>query len=694
MDVRIIIIALQIVMVLLSLYMIRVTRYRLIWILAAFAAASKSAGDCVLLINGEYLIPDSIINYIVRVLPVLSSVLILAAYFIFYRMYKSRTKLESTLRQEEKRAKKIFDLADVLVVSYDAEGIVTEINNRGCEILGYSKGELVGKNWFDTVQFPENRAPVKSKYARIIKKEIPHDEYYEEIILTKSGKRINITWHSTMAHDNNGRLTGALCSGMDITHTKQIEEHLLTLSTAVEQSPSVVIITDLEGNIEYGNPKFTEITGYEKDEVIGSNPRILKSGHFQDNIYKEMWETISKGGEWRGEFHNRKKNGDLYWEAASISSIKDADDKIKHYLAVKEDITESKNIEAALKKSEQRLMDVQRISHIGSWEWDAISGKSIWSDENYRILGMEPGEIEPSRDIFRSFMHPDDRERVINFGLEAQKNHAVYNQVFRIMLRDGSVKYVSDWASNYYDLEGRHINSTGIMQDITGQKRIEDALMKSEEKLKISLEEKNALFRELYHRTKNNMQVVSAMLNLSASKLGDDRVSEVFSDLDNRIQSMSLVHEKLYQSQNLSSINLKEYITDLCSSLVASYHKMDCEVSFKFDLEDISVLIDAAVPLGLIINELVSNSFKHAFPGRDKGAISIKLKSYEDSIIKIEIADNGIGAESSMDKLETIGLQTVFAIGKDQLHGNIELDTSSGFRFSLEFRNDAFKTRV
>ena len=168
MDVQIIIIALQIVMFLLAFYMIRITGYRLIWILAAFAAASKSVGDYVLLINGGYLPSGSIINSIVRVSPVLSSVLILVAYFIFYRMYKSRTKLESTLREEEKKAKKIFDLADVLVVSYDSEGIVTEINNRGCEILGYSKGSLVGKNWFDTVLLPENRALIKSKYARII----------------------------------------------------------------------------------------------------------------------------------------------------------------------------------------------------------------------------------------------------------------------------------------------------------------------------------------------------------------------------------------------------------------------------------------------------------------------------------------------------------------------------------------------
>ena len=444
------IIILQLILIIVSIHMIRVTTYRLIWVITATASGIIVLRAILLFLNKGNIPTDTVIGNIITISPVLVSLLLLAAFFVFYRMYKSRTKLELSLRKDEQK----------------------------------------------------------------------------------------------------------------------IKSSLLTLSAAVEQSPSITVITDLEGNIEYVNPKFTEQTGYEKDEVLGKNPRILKSGHFKDSIYKEMWETISRGGEWRGEFRNKKKNGELYWEAASISSIKDADGKIKHYLAVKEDITEHKRIEGSLKESER--------------------------------------------------------------------------------------------------------------------------------KLKSSLEEKEALLRELYHRTKNNMQVISAMLNLSASKLENEGVTEIFTDLDNRIQSMSLVHEKLYQSQNLSNINLKEYITDLCSSLLASYHRTECKVSFNFNLEDISVLIDAAVPLGLIITELVSNSFKHAFPGRYKGEISIKLKAFENSTLKIEIADNGIGSCSdfSIEKLETIGLQTVFAIGKDQLHGDIKLDTSSGFMFSLKFRNDAFKTRI
>ncbi len=123
----------------------------------------------------------------------------------------------------------------------------------------------------------------------------------------------------------------------------------------MEQSPSIVIITDTAGNIEYVNPKFTQITGYTLEEVIGNNPRFLKSGETSREEYKRLWETITSGCEWRGVFHNKKKNGELYWESAFISPVKDPDGAITHFLAVTEDITERKRTEEALRKAREEL---------------------------------------------------------------------------------------------------------------------------------------------------------------------------------------------------------------------------------------------------------------------------------------------------------------------------------------------------
>lgn len=145
-------------------------------------------------------------------------------------------------------------------------------------------------------------------------------------------------------------------SPQDISAARHVEspvERLRQLSRAVEQSPATVVITDTAGNIEYVNSKFTQVTGYTFDEAIGKNPRLLKSGEMPLEEYKHLWDTIGSGGEWHGEFHNRKKNGELFWESAVISPIKDGHGKITHYLAVKEDITERKRVQAALRESEQ-----------------------------------------------------------------------------------------------------------------------------------------------------------------------------------------------------------------------------------------------------------------------------------------------------------------------------------------------------
>jgi PAS domain S-box-containing protein len=141
---------------------------------------------------------------------------------------------------------------------------------------------------------------------------------------------------------------------------ERAETKLLQLSRAVEQSPSSVVITDARGRIEYVNPKFTRLTGYTLEEVLGKNPRILKSGDMALEGYKAMWKTITTGGEWRGELHNRKKNGDYYWEFASISPILDEHGVTTHFVAVKEDITERKEAEAELKETHRKLVEASR----------------------------------------------------------------------------------------------------------------------------------------------------------------------------------------------------------------------------------------------------------------------------------------------------------------------------------------------
>jgi two-component sensor histidine kinase/ABC-type uncharacterized transport system substrate-binding protein len=220
---------------------------------------------------------------------------------------------------------------------------------------------------------------------------------------------------------------------------------------------------------------------------------------------------------------------------------------------------------------------------------------------------------------------------------------------------------------------------------------------KSEEKVRKSLAEKEALLRELYHRTKNNMQVISSMLSMQLSYTPDEKIAGVFTAIRNRIQSMSLVQQKLYLSKDLSSIDLKEYIIDLSKLLADSYKIADDRIGLDMtELESIFVLIDNAIPCGMVINELISNAMKHAFPGERNGKIKITLKRDADGFIEMTVSDDGIGVgdDFSFGNDSKLGLKTMIFIVEKQLNGKMTISRDRGLKFSIMFKDDLYERRV
>jgi two-component sensor histidine kinase/sensor domain CHASE-containing protein len=198
---------------------------------------------------------------------------------------------------------------------------------------------------------------------------------------------------------------------------------------------------------------------------------------------------------------------------------------------------------------------------------------------------------------------------------------------------------------------------------------------------------KQLLLKEIYHRVKNNLQIVISLLNLQSQKTKDKNVIEIFKDSQNRIRSMALIHERLYKSKNLGGINLKEYIQDLSSNLLRSYGVNLGSVNLKLDIDDIILNLDTATPCGLIVTELVSNSLKHAFPKGQKGELLIRFISDNNDTFILIVRDNGIGFPENIDfrKTNTLGMQLVTSL-VNQLKGTIELDRSNGTEFKITFK--------
>jgi diguanylate cyclase (GGDEF)-like protein/PAS domain S-box-containing protein len=312
----------------------------------------------------------------------------------------------------------------------------------------------------------------------------------------------------TMAHWNRwtALVTGLLLTGLwigylrhglnrlllavkeHITERKRNEDVLQQLSMAVEQSPVSVMITDPQGNISYVNRKFTECSGYGPEELAGRNPRILNSGRNSPDLYRSLWSTITQGHEWRGEFCNKKKNGDVYWEAATISPITNPRGVITHFLAVKEDITERKRVEEELYRSHQMLQTIL----------DTIPQRVFWKDRNCiylgcnRILATDAGLNHPAEIIGKS-----------DFDLAWRETAEVYRSDDKLVMAQGSVKLgyeeIQDRPDGHrvwlrtsklplWDREGKVIGVLGTYEDITESKQGEQALRISEKRYRLLFE--------------------------------------------------------------------------------------------------------------------------------------------------------------------------------------------------------------
>lgn len=247
-------------------------------------------------------------------------------------------------------------------LSLTPEGMVLFCNNYLLNLLGKRRDEVIGKNWFRHFTPEVDNRSIDYR-DRLFSTDQTRN--LESEIIDHDGKLRLMEWTTSITLDEREIVESITLIGEDITEQNETREALAKLARAAEQSPAVIMITNTQGAIEYVNPKFTALTGYSFDEVKGKNPRILKSGETSHEEYRKLWRTISSGEEWRGELHNRKKNGELYWESVLISAIRNDEGKITHFLSVKEDITTRKQLEADIEQHQHDLDRARTLAVVG-----------------------------------------------------------------------------------------------------------------------------------------------------------------------------------------------------------------------------------------------------------------------------------------------------------------------------------------
>ncbi len=467
------------------------------------------------------------------------------------------------------------------------------------------------------------------------------------------------------------------------TRSVSSDSYPIDFKMLTENVTDVMFIQDMNLNIVYASPSAEKMFGYGASEW----PNLRVQDLMTRESYKKGLRIFSKYVKQAVEnedldiplmeYQYIRRDGSRFWGELKVDFLRDDEGHPIAIEGVLRDIHHRKEAEKAWTKS-------RKIFHLFSDQ--GMLGILVIQDDRVkfanralsRITGFSQEELQAwdLKNIAEA-IHPQDRDFVMNqaqLKQQGEERETKKHYSFRIFSKSGKEKWLEVW-SNTIDYENKPANFA-VLLDITDR-------IHAEQKLRTSLQEKQVMIREIHHRVKNNLQVISSLLRLQAEKLDDEKSRLVFDECRHRILSISLVHDKLYQTRDFARINLAHYIRSLTSHLAHSYYYGKHNVQIITNLDEFVVDINRAIPYGLIINELVSNSLRHAFPHQKKGKVKVDMtKKREKHIIRVK--DDGIGFPKEVDLFNpnTLGLQLINDLAK-QIEGCIELRRDEGTEISV-----------
>lgn len=553
----------------------------------------------------------------------------------------------------------IVEFTDDAIIGKTLDGVIVSWNQGAERIYGYAAAEVLGRN-ISVLVPPDRQDEFTGILAGLRQDQRVHN--YETVRIRKDGRLIDVSLTISPIRDAEGNIAGISTIARDITTSKQAEMQLRKLSMAVEQSPASVVITDTQGVIEYVNPKFTQLTGYQAEEAMGQNPRILKSGDKSPEEYRDLWETITSGREWRGVFHNRKKNGDLYWESASISPIKDGQGRITHFIAVKEDIT-------AMRESQEKLATLSLVAsktdnaviitdQLGFIEWvnDGFTRLTGYTFEE--TVGKKPGAVLQGPE--------SDRATIQRISAQLQSRQALTAEIINYH-KTGRPYWIAMDITPIFDDRGELTRFISIERDITQRKETEEALHQAKLAADAANRAKSEFLASMSHEIRTPMNAIIGMADLlSETPLTQEQQQyvEVFRSAGETL--LSLINDILDLSKveagqiTLESIDLDlaEIVEKVCEVMAFKAHQKGLELACRIMPAVPTHLRGDPVRLRQILTNLVGNAIKFTEAG--EVVVEAKLASATQCPkdpaapcnITFSIKDTGIGI--SPEKLEVI----------------------------------------
>ena len=587
---------------------------------------------------------------------------------------KEIKKIQKKLSQSEMKYQKLFEGSHDATFIMNIEGGHIEANKKASELLGYTLEEF-RKLSFREIVVPSAVPDSEQKLEMMLRGEnIP---IYEKDFRTKDGRIVPVEVSVSSIQDESGNVAYIQSIVRDITERKKAEQALRESEekyrNLVEQANDGIAIIR-EGLLKYVNPWWVETTGYTAEELINTP---VTDYVFSEKLFDVLDHT------YMGRDITPLYKGVLTCKKRRILQI-EFNAGITTYqgdpatLMIMRDVTERKKAEEALLKSEKQYRDLFENAPIGIYRTTPDGRMLVANPALIHMLGYSSFEELAQRNLDeeaskRGYPRSEFKELI-------EREGKVIGFESGQTVEGGTVIFFRESAQAICNSSGTIIYYEGTVEDITERKM-------AEEQIKRSLKEKEVLLREVHHRVKNNMQIISSLLSLQSQYIEDDQLREAFKDSQNRIQSMAIVHEKLYQSEDFASIDFKEYVESLTRSLFQSSRIDIGRITLKVEVGDVPLGSDYVIPCGLIINELISNCLKHAFPGNKKGEITIKLNRCNEKEIELVVADNGIGMPGNIDieNTKSLGLRLVTILAEDQLRGRIRLDRTGGTEVSIIF---------
>jgi PAS domain S-box-containing protein len=608
---------------------------------------------------------------------------------------RSQEKLriaEETLRQhmkEEEWFRLVVEAAPYAMIVTRIDGLITVVNSRTETLFGYPREELLGQSIEMLV--PEGfRANHISHMGSFFAAPATRSMGFGPDLfgLRKDGGKVpvEIGLNSIVAAE--GQF--ALASIIDVTERRKAEERLQLFQVLVEGVQDYAIfMLDPEGRILSWNVGAARINGYAEHEIVGKHfncfytPEDIALDHPGNALRIARTEGTFKDEGWRV-----RSDGSRFLANVLMTALLGNDGNLLGFSELTRDITERRKFEQRLLESERSLRLLADAMPQMVWTARPDGQLDYYNQRWYEFKGSLRGYR--GDESWKSILHPDDVQRCLELWFAAVDSGQPYEIEYRFRdAKSGAYRWYLARALPQRDDQGVIVKWVGTATDIDDHKRLSAELEQRVEErtkdLRKSLSEKTTLLQEVHHRVKNNLQVVCSLLSMQVACSTDDSFSGPLRDAHSRVLAMSLIHEQIYQSDTLADLDFGGYVALLSDRLFKAYCVDPSRIRLEMNVETIRLTVDDAIPCGLILNELLSNSLKHAFSNGREGVIRVSLRQPVPGSVELAVSDDGVGlpVDFQLKESRSLGLQVIRTLIR-QLRADLVVDGVGGasFRFS------------